>query len=134
MRTVGLAAVLLVLGLAGDSEGQGKKPAAVAFDAKFVRFDLSKKGLPARIRYQPSPEDAKKAGRAGNHAITARTRFVYVGPEGETKFTNKTVMDGEEGKTYLVEDAKIRVQVTATEAEEIRFGPELKSEPFKRVR
>jgi len=127
--------VCVIFALAGYTEGQGKKKLpALAFDATVMKF-AEKKGVPTKLHYETSPEDSKKLGFKGtNTPITKGTKFVFVGPDGEKKFTQKTVLKDEEAKKYLQNGSKVRVQATATEIEILRFGPELKPEGPKRVR
>jgi hypothetical protein len=127
--------LIITLAVAGYTEGQGKKKLpALAFDAKFVKFE-DKKGLPTKLYYEASEDDSKKLGfMAGNTPITKGTKFVFVGPDGEKTFTQKTVLADEDAKKHLQKESKIRVQVTGVEVEELRFGPNLKPEGIKRVR
>jgi hypothetical protein len=127
--------VILTLAVAGTTEGQGKKKLpALAFDATLVKFD-DKKGTPTKVYYETSEEDAKKLGfKATDTPITKTTRFVFVGPDGEKTFTPAGVMKNEESKIHLQSGSRIRVQVTATEVEVLRFGPDLKPKGPQRVR
>src|SRR4051794_29327203 len=127
--------VVLALAVAGYTEGQVKKKLpALAFDAKVVRLE-EKQGVPSTLYYETSAEDGKKLGfTAGNTPITKGTRFVFVGPDGEKTFTQKTVLADEQAKMHLQKDRLVRVQVTAVEVEVLRFGPELKPQGIKRVR
>jgi hypothetical protein len=135
MRVVGFIVAVLAVSLPGEAEGQKKLP-ALSYDAKLVKFDTAAKGgPPTKVWYEVSAADEKTLGfKRGDQPVTARTRFVYVGAAGTKNFTQKTVLTSEEGKASLMKDALIRVQATAVEAEEIRFGPGLKPTPPKRVR
>ena len=129
------ACVVLSLAVAGYTEGQGKKKLpALAYDAVVVKLD-EKKGFLTTIYYETSPEDKKALGIGSSDAkITKSTKFIFVGPAGEKNFNQRSVLADPEVKQHLQKDSKFRVQTTAVEAEEIRFGPELKSQPPKRVR
>jgi len=129
------AVVLLALALTGPTQGQGKKkPPALAYDARVVKLE-TKGGVPTAIYYKTSEEDQKKIGvGSADIPITAATKFVFVGPDGDKNFTNKTVLADSEAKKYLQRDQQVRLQLTAIEAEIVRFGPNLKPQPPKRVR
>jgi hypothetical protein len=122
---------------AGPSQGQTKtkvKPPALAYDAAMVRYD-EKKGAMTHIYYETSPEDNKKLGIGkADTPITKNTKFVYVGTDGEKKFNQKTVLADADAKAALEKGKQVRMQVTALEVEELRFGPELKPAGPKRVR
>jgi hypothetical protein len=129
------AAVIVTLAMTGPVEGRAKKKLpALAFDATVVKLE-EKKGVPTKIYYETLPEDKKKLGIGhADSRITKGTKFIFVGPAGDKTVTQKAALADAEMKEYLQKDKKIRVQVTATQAEEIRFGPELKARPPKRVR
>jgi len=130
-----VACVILGLALVGHTEGQGKKKLpALAHDATLVKIE-EKKGVPTKVYYECSAEDSKRLGyKKGDHPITKATKFVFVGPSGEKKFTLKTVLRDDEAKKYLENGSKIRVQLSGIECEELRFGPDLKPQGIKRVR
>src|SRR5256885_713996 len=103
MRYVTLSAgVILTLAVAGSTEGQAKKKLPLlAFDAKVVKFD-EKSGTPTKLYYAVSAEDGKKLGfETSDTPITAGTKFIFVGPDGEKTFTSKTVLASEEAKKHL---------------------------------
>ena len=127
--------VILVVAMTGSVEGQGKKKLpALAFDATIVKLE-DKKGIPTQIYYETSPEDKKALGIGSSDSkITKATKFIFVGPDGEKTVTQKSALADAEMKQHLEKDKKIRVRVTAIEAEEIRFGPELKPQGPQRVR
>jgi len=127
--------VILSLAVAGSTEGQGKKKLpALAHDATLVKIEI-KKGTPTKVYYECSEEDRKKLGyKKGDHPITRATKFIFVGPNGEKTFTQKTVLADENAKTHLEMGSKIRVQLSGIECEELRFGPNLKPQGIRRAR
>lgn len=128
------ACVILSLAVVGTSSGQGKKLPALAHDATLVSID-EKKGIPTKVNFECSEEDGKKLGyKKGHHAVTKATKFIYVGPDGEKSFTQKTLLGDADAKKSLEKGAKIRLQLSGIEVEEMRFGPNLKAEGVKRVR
>jgi hypothetical protein len=132
--TIFSVGVVLCLALTGSVQGQDKKMAALAFDAKFVKFE-EKKGVPTKAYYEVSAEDEKKLGFGkDDKPVNAKTKFIFVGPDGEKTFTSKTLLQSDEAKKHLQADSKIRIQASAVEVEELRFGPDLKPQPPKRVR
>src|SRR5262245_60237905 len=101
------AGVVLALVVAGAGEGQTKqkKLPALAFDAKFVKFE-QKKGVPTKVYYVA--EDGKKLGFTnGDTPITSNTKFVFVGPDGEKTITLKALLKDERVMKYLQPDSKI---------------------------
>jgi len=128
------ACVVLTLALAASTEGQGKKLPALAHDATLVKIE-DKKGTATKVYYECSEEDGKKLGyKKGDHPITKNTKIIFVGPDGDKTFTQKTLLASEEAKKYLEKGVKIRVQLSGIECEELRFGPDLKPQGIKRVR
>jgi hypothetical protein len=131
------ACVVLILALVASTEGQGtkgKKLPALAHDATLVKIE-EKKGTPTKVYFECSEEDGKKLGyKKGNHAITKATKFIFVGPDGEKNFTQKTVLADEEAKKHLEAGSKIRLQLSGIECEELHFGPDLKPQGIKRMR
>jgi hypothetical protein len=127
--------VILSLAVTGSTQGQRKKKLpALAFDARLIKFD-EKNGMPTKAYYETSLEDSKKLGfKTTDTPITRGTRFVFVGPGGDKVFTQKTVFADKEARQHLQKDSMIRVQVTAIETEELRFGPALKPQGPRRVR